>query len=365
MQLSQFGEKQFIQTILGPFASTAAADAFDDAVVVDLTKLTSDQNAGYLVYSIDQPSFIPHADSQLDPFRFYGRWVAGTTCNDIIAMGARCHGFSLALAAPPDTRVEDLQSLMQGIADVLARCGAEYEGGNLDNGPLSTVGFAWGIAPRQGIVRRAGAHPGDLVAVTGQLGLGWLEYQLRSHGLSTQIRPADQAEFTRYKSMPVGAAGAIAAAAERGYLTSGMDLSDGLVEFLYTVKRRSSLGCVIDAEALPVSEATRQNIHLLADVLDPDAMSVLRREPNVIALEAGYDSALRHAFTVSPSCVAHAQEIFRAHGAELHVIGETTRDTTTRLRSQGSEVEIPEFWDDKLRQGSVLDAWSDFLKALS
>lgn len=365
MHIGQFGEKQFIHTILGQFASTAAADAFDDAVVLDLTKLTEDCTAGYLVYSIDQPSFIQHADPQLNPFRFYGRWVAGTTCNDIIAMGARCRGFSLALAAPSETKVNDLQSFMRGVTDILSRCGAVYEGGNLDNGPLSTVGFAWGIAPRHGIVRRSGARLGDLVAVTGQLGFGWLEYQLRTHGLSSQIRPTDQPKFLRYKSMPIGAVDAIAAAAERGYLTSGMDLSDGLVEFLYTIKKRSNLGCIINSDALPVSEASRNNLHLLTAILDADAMKILQREPNLIALEAGYDSALRHAFTVSRSSVADAQKLFRAYGAELHVIGETTRETTVRLQIGGSEAQIPEFWDDKLRQGSVLDAWNDFLKALS
>jgi thiamine monophosphate kinase len=171
MQVSEYGEKQFIQSVLAPFASTAAADRFDDAIVLDLNELAGTTGAGYLVYSMDQPSFIPHADTQLDPFRFYGRWVAGTTCNDVIAMGARCRGFSLALSIPPDARVADLQSLMLGITDVLERCGASYEGGNIDSGPLATVGCAWGIAPRHALVRRSGAQPGDVIAVTGQPGL--------------------------------------------------------------------------------------------------------------------------------------------------------------------------------------------------
>lgn len=365
MHIGQYGEKQFIEAVLGQFASTACADSFDDAVAIDLAELTGDRAAGYLVYSMDQPSFVRHADPGLDPFRFYGRWIAGTTCNDIIAMGARCRGFSLALAAPRETRVADLQSLMQGITDVLRVCGAKYEGGNFDSGDLGTVGFAWGLAPRQGIVRRGGARPGDVIAVTGQLGLGWLEYQLRTHDLADEIQPADKQDFLNYKAMPIGAADAVAAAAQRGYLTSGMDLSDGLVEFLYTIKRRSNLGCVIDCAALPVSRATRQNLHLLAGIIDAEAMSVLRRDPNLIALEAGYDSALRHAFTLAPSDVAEATEIFKSRDAELHIIGETTRDTKVRVRREGLDTEIPEFWDDKLRQENILDAWNAFLKELS
>lgn len=365
MKLREYAEKSFIQAVLGPFASTASASGFDDAVVIDLADLTGAQDASYLVYSMDQPSFIRHADPSLDPFRFYGRWIAGTTCNDIIAMGARCRGFSLALAAPPDSEVSDVESLMLGITDVLTRCGARFEGGNLDDGDLTTVGFAWGLAPRHGIVRRAGARPGDVIAVTGELGLGWLEYQIRTHGLADAIDPADRAAFRQYKAMPIGAATAVAEAAEHGWLTSGMDLSDGLVEFLITIAQRNDLGCVIDCDKLPLSAATRRNLPLLAGLIDPEAMAVLSRLPALATLEPGYDSALRHAFTVPRAAIGDAQRVFSAHGAVLHVIGEVTADGPVLLRHEDACTEIPEFWDDKLRQESTLSAWADFLKAFS
>lgn len=365
MQIMNFREKSFIQEVMGPFATTASPDGFDDAVVIDLAEVTGKPDADFLVYSMDQPSMICHADPALDPFRFYGRWVAGTTCNDIIAMGARCRGFSLALAAPLETEVADLQSLLQGISDVLSQCGATYEGGNLDSGSLGTVGFAWGLAPRRGIVRRGGARPGDVIAVTGELGLGWLEYQFRTHGLSDQIHPADRDTYRSYKAMPIGAAAGVAAAAERGWLTSGMDLSDGLVEFLYTIRRRSGLGCLIDRNSLPVSQASRRNIPLLAQILDSKSAAVLRCDPELVALEPGYDSALRHAFTVPSSAFAAAQELFTANGADLHAIGEVIEEPSVLLRRDSTSTEIPEFWDDKLRQENTLTDWASFLTAFA
>ena len=143
MRLINFNEKQFIEEVLGPMASTAAGENFDDAVIIDLAELTGQPEAPFLVYSIDQPSFVRHADSNFDAFRYYGRWIAGVTCNDIIAMGGRCRGFSLALTAPLDTEVANVQSLALGITDVLDLLGSKYEGGNLDRGPVSTVGLAW------------------------------------------------------------------------------------------------------------------------------------------------------------------------------------------------------------------------------
>jgi thiamine monophosphate kinase len=164
--------------------------------------------------------------------------------------------------------------------------------------------------------------------------------------------------------MPIGAADAIAVAADRRYLTSGMDLSDGVIEFLYTIQRRSGLGCVIDYSALPASEPCKRNLSLLAEILNPQAMSALRRDPNLIAFEPGYDSALRHAFTIPSGFVDDAKTVFKAHGSELHVIGETTREPGVRLRRGGSNTEIPAFWDDKLRHESVLQAWNSFLEEM-
>jgi thiamine monophosphate kinase len=365
MKIMNYREKSFIQDVLSNFAVTASPAQFDDAIVIDLAELSGKPDAGFLVYSMDQPSFIQHADPDLNPFRFYGRWVAGITCNDVIAMGARCRGFSLALAVPPETEVSDLESLMNGITDVLDRCGAIYEGGNLDNGNLSTVGCAWGVAPRSGIVRRSGARVGDVIAVTGELGFGWLEFQLRKHGLSHQIRPDDWQKFRAYKSMPVGAAAAIAEVAEHGWFTSGMDLSDGLVEFLYTIRQRNDLGCIIDYDLLPVSQTSKENLPLLMKIIDTQVTAVLIRDPALIALEPGYDSPLRHAFTLHSDTVEQARKIFALHDAELRVIGRVTHEPTVLLRREKTQTEIPEFWDDKLRQESILAAWSSFLKNFS
>ncbi|MEU6776583.1 AIR synthase related protein [Streptomyces sp. NPDC046759] len=362
MNIAELQEKNFIQRILGPLASTAKAEKFEDAVVIDLVDITGYPDAPYLVYSLDQPYFIHHADTSLDPYRFYGRWIAGTTCNDVIAMGGRCRGFSLALAAPPETDTAHVEAIGHGINDVLRHMGAVYEGGNFHNGDLATVGCAWGTVPRHGIVRRSGARVGDRIVVTGELGLGWLEYLLRRHDLTDLIDDKDKRKFRTYKSMPVGAASAVTAVAERGQFTSGMDLSDGLVEFLYTVGTRNDAGCTISADKLPVSLAVRRNSALLGRV-DPD-LKQLGAYPFLLALDPGYDSPMRHAFTVRPGHVAQAQAEFAAHGAELHVIGEVTATPGIRLRTERAVFDIPPFWDDNLRQNTALSAWAQFIKDL-
>jgi thiamine-monophosphate kinase len=363
VRIGDFGEKEFIHEVLGQAASTAQADMFDDCVVVDLAEITGAADAPYLVYSMDQPGFVRQPDPAVDPYRFYGRWVAGATCNDVLAMGAECRGFSLALAAPQDMEVHDVKELIAGISDVLAHIGARYEGGNLDNSALATVGYAWGLVPRHGIVRRSGARVGDRIAVTGPLGTGWLEYQLRKNSLLDQVGE-DLPAFRAYKAMPVGAAKPIAAAAANGWLTSGMDLSDGLCEFLYTVARRNDVGCRIDAAALPVDPVARRNLPLLGRI-SPKAADVLRERPELLALDPGYDSPLRHAFTIPEEHVPDARGLFAQRGADLRVVGEVTAQPGVRLSRDGGEREIPAFWDDQLRGENLVTAWTEFLLCLA
>jgi thiamine-monophosphate kinase len=363
MRLGDWDEKSFIQNIVAKYASTARKGDFDDAVIMESHDAEEGSDKPLKVYSLDHPSFVRSPDPAIHPYRFYGRWVAGVTCNDVIAMGARCRGFSLDLAAPLDLETACVEELFQGISDVLLECGARYQGGNIDCGPLGTVGMAWGEVPAHGIVRRSGARPGDLIVVTGELGLGWLEYQLRKHGLLDHVSAPDVERLRQYKAMPVGAAGAIAAVADRGLFTSGMDLSDGLVEFLYTIVGRSDCGCMIDAKSLPVSGTTRTNLKLLLPVL-PDEPGVLEQYPELMAFEPGFDSPLRHGFTVAAQDAAEAASICAAYGAALCVIGRVTEQQRVLVDlGDGRTAEIPPFWDDQFRLQDRLTAWTGFLKA--
>lgn len=357
--ISDFREKDFLHEVLGAAAATASRGSFDDCVIIDLSELTGTPGLPYIVYSLDHPSFVRHASEAVSPYRFYGRWVAAATCNDVVAMGARCRGFSLDLAAPLDTRVEDIRELTLGLKDVLDEYGATYEGGNFDNNSLETVGFAWGLVARGGLVRRQGARAGDFVAVTGVLGQGWVEYLVRKNGLYAGLGPEAAESLRRYKLMPVAAHEAIARAAEEQCLSSGMDLSDGLVDFLYTVADRNDCGVVIESGRLPVSDATVSSLPHVARALGTPA--VLLKHPELVALDPGYDSPLVHGFTVPAERWDAAERVFREAGSPLYRVGTVSRGRGVRLQVGGRQVEVPAFWDDQCRSGGTLAAWVDFL----
>jgi len=100
-----------------------------------------------------------------------GHKAAARSLADVAAMGARPTGLLVALAAPPDLPVNWLMSLTSGLAAECARAGASVIGGDTARADavllaVTGLGDLAGRAP----VRRAGAAPGDVVAVAGPLG---------------------------------------------------------------------------------------------------------------------------------------------------------------------------------------------------
>lgn len=355
-KLADFEEKTFIRSVLGKFAHTATDQGFDDCIVVDLAELTGLATAPYLVYSMDHPSRIKRPlPSGLD-WRFYGRWVAACTCGDVIAMGATPRGFSLDLAVTLQTPVDVVEEFYLGLEDVLDAYGVPMEGGNLDIGTgMETVGFCWGTVGRDRIVRRRGAEPGDVVVVTTQPGIGWASYLLNRMGIWQSVRPDLRTTLTQYNSMPLGPLRPLSRLQDEapGAVTSGMDLTDGLIEFLYTVANNNDVCVHLRQADLPVSEMVRE----LADAIGIP--------PHALLFEPGYDTPRIHGYTVKADKLVRAQEIFAAEGFQLLPIGEVTRGRGVTIElSSGYVREIPWFCDDQFRKDDLVERWEQVVGEL-
>ena len=345
-------EKDFIKCVLGQYAVTASADRFEDCVVIDLEELCGVKGLPYLVYSIDHPSFVRRGLGDALDYRFYGRWVAAIVCGDVLAMGARPKGFALDLAVPVDMDDEPVKSIFQGLRDVLDAYGATFEGGNLDANALELVGYAWGIVSRDKIIRRAGARVGDYVVATGMLGFGWADWILRKLGRFNALSAQAQESFRGYKLMPLAPHQAMLEAVENGGITSGMDLSDGLIEFLYTILERSGLGVRLEETLFPVAPEMEQ------------AAEILNVRPTLLTLEAGYDTPLTHGWTVAPEAWPNIQRVFQKYGKSVYHLGYVTEEPQVLLETSKGPKAIECFWDDQFRKDSVIDRWFQMVRSL-
>jgi len=151
--------------ISGP-ASTdliAGLDPPDDAAVYRLT----DELA--VIGTVD--FFPPLVD---DPAT-YGAIAAANACSDVFAMGGRVL-FALSVAAFPEAmEPATMTAIVEGAAVVVREAGGTLAGGHTIRDPEPKFGLAViGVAHPDRLLRKSGAHPGDVLLLTKPLGTGLL-----------------------------------------------------------------------------------------------------------------------------------------------------------------------------------------------
>jgi len=174
--------------------------------------------------------------------------AAAQNLADVAAMGARPTAVLLGLAAPPGTDLEWVLRVVDGLRDECARAGASVAGGDVVRAPQITLAVtALGDLGGGRPLTRAGARPGDVVAVCGRLGFASAGLEVLAAGGDG---PAELVEAHR-RPRPFYEAGP--QARELG-ATALVDVSDGLVQDLGHIAAASGVRIDLDGAALPVPE---------------------------------------------------------------------------------------------------------------
>lgn len=282
-----------------------------------------------LVATVDAVVEGVHFDSRFTP-EDVGWKALAVNLSDLAAMGARPLWALVALAIPPGTRAAAVRRIASGLGACARAHRTAVVGGNVSRArELSVTVTTLGAVPEGRPVLRAGARPGDLVAVTGTLGdaaLGLRPGAPRAL-VSRQRRPA-----------PRLAAGRALA----GIVRAAIDVSDGLAQDLGHVCRASGVGARIGLPDLPLSPAYRR-------------MSRRLEDPFAAALAGGEDYEL--VVAIPPTSLARARAAARRARTPLTVIGRFVRGDGVRVvGSRGESVPVPEGHDhlrarDGLRLG--------------
>jgi thiamine-monophosphate kinase len=104
--------------------------------------------------------------------RAVGRKALAAALSDLAAMGATPGEAYVSLGAPPEMEDATLLGIADGLAEVATRESVVIGGGDLVSSPtlflsVTAIGYESGSAE---LVSRAGAKPGDLIGVTGEIG---------------------------------------------------------------------------------------------------------------------------------------------------------------------------------------------------
>ncbi len=211
-----------------------------------------------------------------------GRKAAAANLADIAAMGAVPTALLVGLACPPDTPVETLTGLTDGLWAEARSAGAGVVGGDVASSATLVLSVtALGSLEGREPVTRAGARPGDTVALAGRIGWAAAGWAVLARGFRSPVAvvAAHRVPEPPYAAGP--------RAAEAG-ATAMIDVSDGLLADLGHVARAS--GVRIDVRSGAFEVAAR-----LVDV-----GAALGVDPMHWLLTGGEDHALAATFPGAP-----------------------------------------------------------------
>jgi thiamine-monophosphate kinase len=210
---------------------------------------------------VTQDALVEDVHFRLDwiSWRDLGFRAAAVNLSDLAASGAEPKGLVVALGARPETRLEDVVELYEGIAET----GVPVVGGDTTRADKLILSVtALGRSKR--VPGRGGARPGDALVVTGPLGAAGAAFREQRY-----VRPP----------LRLGEGRALARTA-----SAMLDLSDGLARDAGHIAARSGVRCAIDLELVPLAAGATvadlgfgEDYELLAATREPAGLHVIGR----------------------------------------------------------------------------------------
>ncbi|MBA2346441.1 MAG: thiamine-phosphate kinase [Rubrobacter sp.] len=246
-----------------------------------------------------------------------GYKAVAVNVSDVAAMGGRPR-FVLVSGGSPDP--ETALRCMNGVAEACQEFGVYPLGGDTTRADALTVDVSiLGELPG-GPMLRSGASPGDLLAVTGELGAAAAGLLLLQRGERSPER------LIRKHLRPEPRVGLGIAAARLGVHVA-IDISDGLASDVRHICEMSGVGCRVDLDLLPLAADTRQTAE------------AMEHNPEMLAATGGEDYELLLAAQGRT-----LKMLSEESGMPVTVVGEVTDRGVAFLRG-GSVVEGLSGWD--------------------
>lgn len=252
-----------------------------------------------------------HFLADADPANIAWKALA-VNLSDLAAMAATPRAALLALSLPQMPEAAWLERFCTGWSALARAHDLALAGGDTTRGPvLALTVTCLGEVPHGRALRRDGARPGDGLYVSGTLGdaAAGLAIQRGELVVDEPLQPALLARL--HRPTPRLALGLLL----RELASSAIDISDGLVADLGHVLAASSVGAVLEVDALPCSPA------LQAALSGPARLEC--------QLHGGDDYEL--CFTVPPAREATLAALCQAHDLAVTRIGRITADAGLRL----------------------------------
>jgi len=226
----RFGSVFMRETKILEIIRSQVSAAGDDAAIVPF-------HNSHLILTTDMLHRTSDFPAAATPVTIGWRSVA-VSLSDLAAMGAKPLGILLALGDP---KLEEgfVNGVLEGAIACCKSVGTTLIGGDIDRHQELTL-VSTGIGEAKQPIRRAGAHAGEVVCVTGELGRTEAALALFAKGETKQANALFQFSPRVYWGRKLV-----------GLATSMIDISDGLAHSLHLLAQEGRVGFAIDARKLP------------------------------------------------------------------------------------------------------------------
>lgn len=251
-------------------------------------------------------------------------WKAlAVNVSDLVAKGAKPAGYLVSMAWTR-ARLKDRDAWASGLKAAQTAFDLALIGGDttLSDGPFTVSITALGWVKGAGMIRRAGAQPGDLIIATGTIGDAGLGLQCALGELNlAETHQSAVLKALRRPEPPLALGGDLA-----HYLTASADISDGLLSDLSHIAKASGCGFSLELERLPLSDAAR---HWLQSQPNP-------RQALCYLASAGDDYQIIGA--LAPDKWDAFQCYAQARNHAVTTLGVFTPEPDQKVRYQGQDV---------------------------
>jgi len=196
-----------------------------------------------------------HFPSGIASWQELGWKALAVNLSDIAAMGGVPRYALVSLALPEDTEVDDVTALYTGMLDLAQQYGVAIIGGDIVSAPLVAITITiLGSNQKKQLLTRSAAEPGELVAVTGELGAAAAGLEMLSKGLQLDLEAATRLRNAFLHPYPRIAEGQLLL--EQGVKTA-IDISDGLISDLNQICKASQVGARVEIDRVPIEPTVR------------------------------------------------------------------------------------------------------------
>ncbi len=245
--LGTLGERETIRIIERIIKSDATVGPGDDCAAIDI-------GDKYLLVTTDMMVTKAHIPKGMGPYDI-GWSIVAVNLSDVAAMGGTPLGLVTAVGITRGHPIDFIEQMADGMNDCARRFGTSVVGGDTkEHEDLVLCGTAVGVVEKNAILLRKGAQAGDLVCVTGELGKAGAGFFSMKRNLG--LKEAEDALKRPWPRVKEGQA-----LGRSGFVTSCMDISDGLSTSVFELSRNSGMTYEIDYSKIPKAKEVDLAFH--------------------------------------------------------------------------------------------------------